>query len=456
MSTPAKQAVEIAGRGPASDYARRLLADLGFAVRSAHGPPDVEPTLAWAQSGAMALTGRADALPRAPAGPIAACATGVARALAAVGGRAPDDAPALLGERAALFGLRRRGAISAGGSCRLLRTADGFAALNLARPDDERALPAWLAAQPAASDTDAWAFAAREMRRRPSAWLAERAGWVGLAFAPSVDPDPSPMWLKSIPCGPRAAPRATPRVVDFSSLWAGPLCTRLLADAGAEVVKVESRVRPDGARQGAPAFFDLLHAGKKSVQLDFHDDRDHGFLQALVDSADIVVESTRPRALAQLGIEAEAFAAARPGRVWLSVTGYGRDDPPPGRVAFGDDAGVAAGLARSVGDEAGPLFCGDAIADPLTGLHAALAAFCAWRQGGGVLLDLALRDVAAHVHGFAEVGAYEVAGRVDAAWVSAEGVVADVAAPRARPARGRAREAGADTQALRRALRVAC
>jgi crotonobetainyl-CoA:carnitine CoA-transferase CaiB-like acyl-CoA transferase len=117
-------------------------------------------------------------------------------------------------------------------------------------------------------------------------------------------------------------------------------------------VKVESLARPDGARGGPPPFFDLLHTGAESVALDFADARDRALLDALVASADVVLESTRPRALAQLGIDATAFVAARAGRVWTSLTGYGREDEAPGRVAYGDDAGVAAGLASDPSERA--------------------------------------------------------------------------------------------------------
>jgi crotonobetainyl-CoA:carnitine CoA-transferase CaiB-like acyl-CoA transferase len=82
--------------------------------------------------------------------------------------------------------------------------------------------------------------------------------------------------------------------------------------------------------------------------------------------------------------------------VWLSITGYGRDAPMREWIAFGDDAGVAAGLSWLLREANGyTVFCGDAIADPLTGLHAALLAWAAWTRGGGVLLDVSLYGVLA-------------------------------------------------------------
>ena len=107
-------------------------------------------------------------------------------------------------------------------------------------------------------------------------------------------------WRPAHP-GPRVAGAL---VVDLSSLWAGPLCAQLLTAAGARTVKVESTSRPDGARRGPAPFYDLLHAGQDSVALDFRDHRDVDRLRTLLAAADIVIEASRPRALAQLGIDA--------------------------------------------------------------------------------------------------------------------------------------------------------
>ena len=246
--------------------------------------------------------------------------------------------------------------------------------------------------------------------------------------------------------------RRPPRVLDFSALWAGPLCAELLADAGAHVIKVESVRRLDGARAGSADFFALLNARKRSAVLDFADAHDAELLHALLASADVVIESARPRALAQLGIDAESFVAERAGRVWVAITGYGRTDAAPGRVAFGDDAAVAAGAAHAVADDAGPLFCADAIADPLTGLHAALAAWSSWRSGGGALLDLSLCDVTAHALAFAPTGEFAIEGTAQDPRVIAGGEQARVAAPRARSVCVHARAPGADTEALRHEL----
>lgn len=383
----------------AARYAARLLADLGTVPRQPPAPPLQHPALAWARSGAMALTGPADGEALMCPAPLAAAADG---ALAALLSLAPDsalaelDAAQLLGERAAIAGLRRRGDTSPGGACRLLQAADGAIAVNLTRADDWALTPAWLEQQ-----ADDWDAVAAAVRRQPLATLVERARWLGLAVAPDEALPSATPWFRILAEGPRARPSRPPRVLDLSSLWAGPLCSQLLLRLGAEVVKFESSTRPDGARSGPSAFFDLLNAGKRCVAADPRTPAGRAQLRALIEAADIVIEASRPRALRQLGIVAEDVLAARPGLSWISLSGYGRGEPQEQWVAFGDDAGVAAGLSRLLHVASGErVFVGDAIADPLSGLHAALAAWASWLQGGGRLVSLALRDIVAHAAAF--------------------------------------------------------
>jgi crotonobetainyl-CoA:carnitine CoA-transferase CaiB-like acyl-CoA transferase len=178
-------------------------------------------------------------------------------------------------------------------------------------------------------------------------------------------------------------------VVDFSALWAGPLCAHLLGLAGARVVKVETPWRPDGARYGNAEFYRLLHAGHRSVVLDPRTAEGRRAMAALVEAADIVIEASRPRALARFGLSAEAAAAA--GTVWVSITAHGRGGD---RIGFGDDVAAASGLV-AYGADGAPLFCGDAIADPLTGLAAAVLATSAPAGGAGALWDVSMSDVVA-------------------------------------------------------------
>jgi len=153
------------------------------------------------------------------------------------------------------------------------------------------------------------------------------------------------------------------------------------------VVKVETPWRPDGARCGNAAFYRLLHAGHRSLIVDPHTASGREAMAALVAAAGIVIESSRPRALARFGLDADAAAAA--GTTWVSITAYGRASD---RIGFGDDVAAGGGLVARDADGL-PLFCGDAIADPLTGLAAAVLAACA--PGDGALLDVSMSDVAA-------------------------------------------------------------
>ncbi|HXG28695.1 MAG TPA: CoA transferase, partial [Nevskiales bacterium] len=318
---------------------------------------------------------------------------------------------------AALIGYVRNGRIAPGGSCRLLDTADGVIALNLARDDDWALLPAWLEEYVAPH----WGSVAEAIRQRSAPALVERGRELGLAVAEASSPFPwtgenflipSPLtgekaFLAPSPSmgensaftpspwtGEGGGGGVKPLVVDLTSLWAGPLCSRLLQACGAEVVKIESLQRPDGARRGSPAFFDRLNAGKRCVSLDFSSASGRAELRAWLQRADIVIEGSRPRALRQLGIHAEEFIAAKPGLSWISLTGYGRTPDAENAIAYGDDAAVAAGLSWVQYQATGTwMFVGDAIADPITGLHAALVAWAGWRKGGAGLVPLALCDV---------------------------------------------------------------
>jgi hypothetical protein len=419
--------VVVEGRGGLPDAVVGLLPASGVVVRRAAasggagrvgwedggGPPveldDRPAAAAWAASGAMAITGRPDGPPALAGAGLIDGLRAAAALLALVTGRRGRpvvvDPLVLLGERAAIAGFRRRGADSVGGNAHLLRAADGWLCLNLGRPDDLDLLPAWLEADVAASD---WSGVAAAVASRPRAELAERAGLLGLPVgaAPSPGVEDEQLRARGQGCRPRPAlvswggPRRgrgdghRPLVVDLSSLWAGPLCSRLLAAAGARVVKVEGARRPDGARRGPAAFFDLLHAGAEAVTVDFEDPADMAFLRALLGAADVVVEGSRPRVLDGLGIDPAAHAAM--GAVWVSITGYGRAGPWANRVAFGDDAAVAGGLV--VPGEP-PCFVADAVADPSSGLLAALYASRALLAGRGAVLDVALREVAAHLAG---------------------------------------------------------
>ena len=456
----AYHSLRLAGHGAATDYARLLLESLGAQVTSSPGNTDLDPASAWALSGLMSLTGFAEGPAQMCPAPLASCADGAINALACLAspalGAALPAGSALLGERAAILGLRRNGYCAPGGSCRLLQASDGWLAVNLAREADWSAAPAWLADE----SVECWDDVSAAVRMHGAEPLLERARLLGLPVSRCEPTIQSAPWCNVVHTGlpaPSSDLGRAPLVVDLSSLWAGPLCSHLLQMLGAHVIKVETRARPDGARSGPQDFYDLLNHGKRSIALDF-DDRGMAHLRALLARADIVIEASRPRALRQLGIIAESWVDARPGLTWISLTGHGREEPFGNWVAFGDDAAVAAGLSTLMLKVTGsPVICGDAIADPLTGIHAALAAWSSYLSGGGRLLSLSLRDVVSHCASF-RLPDDEV--RLRQRWRTWTKKVRDAGleetAPRARLPAGRARPLGADSDAVISELAAAC
>nr|WP_139805402.1 CoA transferase [Mycobacterium intermedium] len=301
--------------------------------------------------------------------------------------RIAADAATFLTGRAGLLGLPRRGRVSAGGATRMLATADGWCAVTLSRPDDVMAVPALVEADTDAVADDHWPVLQRWTASRRSVEVVERTELLDIPAAALGETAAAPPRTRQI-----APPRQRHRsdgllVADLSSMWAGPLCGHLLARAGATVVKVESPRRPDGTRSGSRAFFDWINGDKLSFCVDF--DRDAHQLRELLDVADVVIEGSRPPALARRGLGPDDLAP-RAGRIWLRISGYGEGSLRP---AFGDDAAVAGGLVGTDGE--GPVFCGDAIADPLSGLEAGRAVAESLRRGGGELIDVSMAAVAA-------------------------------------------------------------
>ena len=363
----------------AANYASQLLTDLGESVR-------VEtladhPATAYKRSGLLQTTGLMLPLP------LASHADGALMALKAISPRPenlPDHGSQLLGERARLRKTLRKGRLCAGGYGRLMDGADGRIALNLVREDDWGLIPAWL--EDYAED---WHGIAGFVAQKKTDYLVSRAAEIGLAVAEDKLPPKPKNWF-SVQHFEKAVCEA-PLIVDLSGLWAGPLATSLVGMIGAQVIKIESPTRPDGMRLGHQGFYDLLNSRKDCVALSFREPEGLEQLKTLLHKADIVIEASRPRALRQLGIIAEEFASQKPGKIWARLTAYGQSE---NRIGFGDDIGISAGLA-SVMDEAHgePCFVGDAIADPVNGLHLALALQASLNQGGGIVIDLSMRDV---------------------------------------------------------------
>jgi hypothetical protein len=310
----------------------------------------------------------------------------------------------LLSQRSLFTDASSRRQVSMGGHCQLLRTADSWCAVHLPRRDDLNLLPAWLGIE-AQSDDVPWVAIAQALSLRSATEVVLLGQELGLAISPIPDGEdeqlrdrgttnPARPWIqRRVGTRQRDISLNGARVVDLSSLWAGPLCSRILTEAGAKVVKVESSTRPDASRDGDSAFFDWLHAGQEFASLPLEEPSGVADLVALLEQADVVIEGSRPRALDRLGIIPAEIVAKRPGAVWLSITAYGRCGPWRDWAGFGDDVAVAGGLVDL--DAAGvPSFVGDAVADPLTGLLAAALVADAVGRGGGATIDVALREVA--------------------------------------------------------------
>jgi hypothetical protein len=334
----------------------------------------------WGSSGLAYLTGLSDGPPDFSRANVLDRAGQVA---AATGGG--TGAAILLTGRAGLLGLTRAGRVSTGGATRLLATRDGWCAITLSRPDDVACVPALLHADEVPADP--WPMLQRWAAARPVSAIIERAGLLDIPVAALGEAAVAPPRIRQM--GARSSPRgpAGLLVTDLSSMWAGPLCGHLLARAGATVVKVESPRRPDGTRAGNRAFFNWMNGEKLSYCLDL--DREADELRELLAVSDIVIEGSRPAALARRRLGPDDVAP-RTGRIWLRINGY---DERSGRPAFGDDAAVAGGLVGSgIG---GPVFVGDAIADPLTGLEATLAVVESLGRGGGEVIHVSMAAVAA-------------------------------------------------------------
>jgi CoA-transferase family III len=428
-----------AGLWPAAQLAGRLLRLLGADVEHAadgrgclrSGPATVRATADgvagdWANSGLAELTGRPDGPGLVPDGAPAtfarACGLGI-ELLTTLGGRpVAVDWAGTLSERARILGLTRGGTVSAGGAARLLRTSDGWCALSLPRAADLDLVPALTAgarddlgggaggdAGDKDSADDQWGLARRWARTVTGVEVEARAGLLGLGVGWVRRPGqvrPRPPWsvrayetdemrrVRAV-CAEGAPPLAgrdegRRLVVNLGSLWAAPLCAHLLGDGGFRVVDVESPERPDGSRLGTPAFYQRLHAGHELAVLPLATEEGRRELAALLRAADVVITGSRTASLARLGATRDQVSARR-AQSWVSISGHGAESP---RIGFGDDAAASGGLLAW--DARGPVFAGDAIADPLTGLAAALCAFACLAGGGGSWdVRLSLRDVAA-------------------------------------------------------------
>lgn len=297
----------------------------------------------------------------------------------AIGGRIDFDPRVALARD---LPLDPPGRASANRHCRMIATRDGWIAVNLARPDDRDAVPAWLGCEVTG---DLWQTVADGAAQVGTSELLTQAVLLGLPVAEVGESgiDVKNQFSRSHEM------RGRLRVVDLSALWAGPYCGALLAEAGCAVTKVESTARSDPTRVSTPDLDRRLNGAKTRIVADFGG----GSVAAFVLKAGVLITSARPHALARLGLTPEALFAANPSLIWVAITAHGWTGEAAMRVGFGDDCAAAGGLVDWIDDA--PVFVGDALADPLTGLHAARLATEALAGGRCGLIDVALAPTAA-------------------------------------------------------------
>lgn len=200
------------------------------------------------------------------------------------------------------------------------------------------------------------------------------------------------------------------RVLELARILAGPWAGQLLADLGAEVIKVESPAgddtrqwgppfitRPDGARDAA--YFHGCNRGKKSVVVDFRTPEGQERVRALAAQADIVIENFKLGGLEKYGLDAATLRAANPGLIYCSITGFGQTGPYAHRAGYDYIIQGMSGLMSVTGPPDGqPQKVGVAVTDILTGLYASNAILAALhlrtRTGKGQHIDMSLMDVA--------------------------------------------------------------
>src|SRR5947208_17172639 len=202
-----------------------------------------------------------------------------------------------------------------------------------------------------------------------------------------------------------AAPLDGVRVLDFSIMLAGPYCARLLADVGAEVVKIES---PEGddmrlrspLREGHSAYYGQLNAGKRSLALDLKNPDAINLIHQLIEKTDIVVENFRPGVMDRLGLGYDALRVINPQLIYCSISGYGQSGPAAERAAYAmivhAESGFDRSLMRYAGDRNRPAAGAIFVADVLGGIFGYSAIQTALvqrsRPGKGQHIDVALMD----------------------------------------------------------------
>jgi crotonobetainyl-CoA:carnitine CoA-transferase CaiB-like acyl-CoA transferase len=196
-----------------------------------------------------------------------------------------------------------------------------------------------------------------------------------------------------------SGPLSDIRVLDISTVLAGPNCARYFADFGADVIKVE---RPDTGdslrgmawrdpRDGSGLWWKLVNRNKRNIALDLKDTDDRELFLHLLDDANVLVENFRPGTLERLDLHPDMLIARNPKLVVVRVSGFGQDGPYAKRPGFASIAESMAGLAAISGEPDGPpMLPAIALTDEVTGITAAFAAMVALHSGVGQVVDVNL------------------------------------------------------------------
>ena len=193
------------------------------------------------------------------------------------------------------------------------------------------------------------------------------------------------------------------RVLDLSRVMSGPFCTAMMADLGAEVIKIEMPLGGDDSRHFGPfvkdesAYFMLLNRGKKSVTLDLKSERGRELLKALGAECDVVIENFRPGGAERLDLHYDVLSQVNPKLIYASISGFGQDGPLSDRPAYDLVVQAMSGLMHITGQRGGPpTAVGESVIDVCTGIFTAwgisTALYNRERTGKGRYLDIAMLD----------------------------------------------------------------
>jgi len=225
------------------------------------------------------------------------------------------------------------------------------------------------------------------------------------------------------------------RVLDLSRIWAGPYCTKLLADMGAQVIKMESlrvydshrgpvtpapgiAAYPDADPGSEPwnrnGWFNCLHMSKYGISLELTHESGREVFEELVSISDVIVENFRQGSLSRLGYDYEKLKSINPDVIYVSMPAFGNSGPWKSYVAYGIGQEQLCGMAHMTGYENdGPMKSGINHGDPITGSHAAGVVLAALRYrkrtGKGMFVDVSQQESAVSLIG-GEVLAYQISG----------------------------------------------